>query len=219
MATVNGRPFLELILKQLKRNGFSRIVLSVGYKHEVIREYFGDEAFGLKLVYSVETSPLGTGGALRQALDHIESQDVVVLNGDSYTNADLNGLVTSHRASKAAVTIVVIPDFRPDAGSIVVDQNYGIKNFAEKRFVPEARFLSAGIYVLGKSLIGTIPPEKKISLEQETFPEWLTEGHDMRAFVCHSPCIDIGTPDRYLEAQKSLNQMEREGIFESEAQS
>jgi D-glycero-alpha-D-manno-heptose 1-phosphate guanylyltransferase len=199
MATVNGRPFLELILKQLKRNGFSRIVLSVGYKHEVIREYFGDEAFGLKLVYSVETSPLGTGGALRQALDHIESQD--------------------HRASKAAVTIVVIPDFRPDAGSIVVDQNYGIKNFAEKRFVPEARFLSAGIYVLGKSLIGTIPPEKKISLEQETFPEWLTEGHDMRAFVCHSPCIDIGTPDRYLEAQKSLNQMEREGIFESEAQS
>src|SRR5580692_11258752 len=99
MAAIRGRPFMELLLKQLRRHGFSRIILSVGYKHEVIREYFGDGAFGLELVYSIEMSPLGTGGALRQALDDIKTDDFVVLNGDSYTNADLNALVANHRMS------------------------------------------------------------------------------------------------------------------------
>ncbi len=71
MAPINGRPFLELLLKQLKRHGFSRVILGVGYKHETIREYFGEKACGLELVYSIETFPLGTGGALRQAAGDI----------------------------------------------------------------------------------------------------------------------------------------------------
>jgi NDP-sugar pyrophosphorylase family protein len=219
MATIRGRPFMELLLKQLRRHGFSRVILSVGYKHEVIREYFGDEAFGLYLVYSTEMSPLGTGGALRQALDHIETDDVVVLNGDSYTNANLDALVTTYRTSDSVATVVVIPGIRPDAGSIVVGQNGKLKNFAEKRLVPEARYLSAGIYVLDKHLIRGIPLGRKISLEEELFPQWLAKGQDIQTFVYDGQCIDIGTPERYQKAQEILNKVEMENIFESETQS
>src|SRR5580658_6893506 len=73
MAPIAGRPFLELLLRQLKRHGFSRVILSVGYKQEVIRRHFGEKSFGLDLVYSVETTPLGTGGALREATDRIRT--------------------------------------------------------------------------------------------------------------------------------------------------
>ena len=93
MAPIAGRPFLELLLRQLKRQGFLRVILSVGYKQEVIREHFGDKAFGLELVYSIETSPLGTGGALREAVHRLRTETALIMNGDSYTDVDLSGLV------------------------------------------------------------------------------------------------------------------------------
>ena len=137
MAPINGRPFLELLLRQLKRHGFSRVILGVGYKHETIREYFGEKACGLELVYSIETSPLGTGGALHQAASYISTDDFLVMNGDSYTDADLGGLVQKHAESGAAVTVVVIPETRSDAGSVVLDQTGKVKSFAEKRAIPD----------------------------------------------------------------------------------
>src|SRR5215469_18199337 len=96
MANVSGRPFLELLLRQLRRHGFDRAVLAIGYGGEAIRSYFGDQAFGLQLAYSVESCPLGTGGALRNAADMIESDDVLIMNGDSYTDANLQALVVDH---------------------------------------------------------------------------------------------------------------------------
>src|SRR5271169_1384583 len=87
MADVAGRPFLELLLRQLGRHGFERAILAVGYQKDVIHSHFGEQAFGLHLAYSIETCPLGTGGALRNAADMIESDNVLVMNGDSYTDA------------------------------------------------------------------------------------------------------------------------------------
>ena len=157
MAQIAGRPFMELLLKQLKRHEFSRVILSVGYKQEIIREYFGDAAFGLELMYSIETSPLGTGGALRESAAHVRTETALVMNGDSYTNVDLTRLVRSHKRGDADVTVVVIPETRSDAGSVVLDRNGKVKTFAEKRVVPDSEYLSAGIYVLGKNLINAVP--------------------------------------------------------------
>src|SRR6202050_1403605 len=120
MAPIAGRPFLELLLRQLKRHGFSRVILSVGYKQEVIREHFGEEAFGLELVYSIETSPLGTGGALREAVAHIRTETALIMNGDSYTDVDLSRLGREAAANGVDVTGVVIPESRTDAGSGVL---------------------------------------------------------------------------------------------------
>jgi len=218
MAPINGRPFLELLFRQLKRHGFSRVILGVGYKHETIREYFGEQACGLELVYSIETSPLGTGGALRQAAGYIATDNFLAMNGDSYTDADLSGLVQKHAGSNAAVTVVVIPETRSDAGSVVLDQNGKVKNFAEKRGVPESRYLSAGIYVLNKGLVNSVPPAIKISMEEQLFPQWLAEGKDIEAFIFEGKCMDIGTPERYQKAQAVLEKVESQRMIESEGQ-
>src|SRR5262245_2717165 len=89
LADVAGCPFLELLLRQLRRNGLERVILAVGYQRESIQSQFQDRAFGLDLRYSIESHPLGTGGALRQAADLVESENVLALNGDSYTDANL----------------------------------------------------------------------------------------------------------------------------------
>jgi D-glycero-alpha-D-manno-heptose 1-phosphate guanylyltransferase len=219
MAPVRGRPFMELLFKQVKRHGFSRVILSVGYKQEIIREHFGDKACGLELVYSIETSPLGTGGALRQAVDYVATENVLVMNGDSYTDADLGGLVQRHAESMADVAVVVIAETRSDAGSVVLDPGGKVKTFAEKRVVPDSRYLSAGIYVLGKKLLGTIPPSVKISLEEQLFPQWLEDGKVIESLVYQGQCVDIGTPERYQKAQSVLENAESETILRSEGQS
>jgi D-glycero-alpha-D-manno-heptose 1-phosphate guanylyltransferase len=219
MARIAGRPFMELLLKQLKRHGFSRVILSVGYKQEVIREYFGEEAFGLELLYSIEASPLGTGGALREAAGYVRTETALVMNGDSYTDADLSRLVREHAGNNADVTVVVIPETRSDAGSVVLDRSGKVKTFAEKRLVPESRYLSAGIYMLNKSLIGTIPTAAKISLEEQLFPQWLADGKGIDAFVSEGPCTDIGTPERYQKAQDVLEKVESGSVVESEGRS
>jgi D-glycero-alpha-D-manno-heptose 1-phosphate guanylyltransferase len=219
MAPIAGRPFLELLLRQLKRHGFSRIILSVGYKQEMIREHFGEEAFGLELLYSIETSPLGTGGALREAADYATTEAVLVMNGDSYTDADISHLVRDHEGNDADVTVVVVPETRSDAGSVVLDRNGNVKTFAEKRVVPESRYLSAGIYMLDKRLVGTIPTAAKISLEEQLFPQWLTDGKSIGAFIVDGPCVDIGTPERYRKAQAVLEKVESGSVIESEGRS
>src|ERR1017187_4110469 len=90
MSSIDGRPFLELLLRQLRRYGFQRVILAVGYEREVIYSHFGETAFGLKLTYPAESSPLGTGGALRNALGAVESETALIMNGDSYTDVDLS---------------------------------------------------------------------------------------------------------------------------------
>jgi D-glycero-alpha-D-manno-heptose 1-phosphate guanylyltransferase len=202
MAQIGGRPFIELLLKQLKRHGFSTVILSVGYKYNTIRDYFGERAFALKLLYSVESSPLGTGGALRQAVEQVTTDAVLIMNGDSYTDLDLGGFVQAHANSGADVTIAVVPGSRNDAGSVVLQQDGKIVAFAEKLMVADSFYLSAGIYMLNRNLFSDIPPAVKISLEEQLFPQWLADAKNIKGFVFQGQCIDIGTPERYRIAQE-----------------
>ena len=210
MAAVAGRPFLELLLQQLKRHGFRRAILAVGYQADVIRSHFGERAAGLELAYAVETSPLGTGGALRNAADLVRSESVLVMNGDSYTDADLSGLATYHRDVEADACVVLSPaDGRADCGLVLLDETGSVESFAEKRSLTGAAYLNAGIYMVSRQLLYDLPAGTQVSLEQELFPRWLTQGKRVKGFVSVSPCIDIGTPDRYQNAQDILAHAER----------
>jgi len=211
MATIAGRPFLELLLRQLRRSGCERTILAVGYRQEVIRSHFTDRFLGMQLVYSVEASPLGTGGALRNAADLVESDSVLVLNGDSYTDVDFTAFVTYHHESKADASLVVVPtDGRGDCGNVVVDEQGTITGFREKQTFSGSRYFNAGIYVLSRSLLCQIPAGGPVSIEQELFPQWLAEGKSIRAYTCLGACMDIGTPDRYRNAQAILANVEEE---------
>jgi mannose-1-phosphate guanylyltransferase len=205
LASVAGRPFLDLLFRQLRRYGVERVILAVGYQQELIRSQFGERTFDLHLVYSCESSPLGTGGALGLAAECIESEDALVMNGDSYTNADLGVFVRHHGASGAEVSMIVTPaDGRADVGSVQVSPDGKVARFVEKDASAVGCYLNAGIYLMSKGLLSEIPVGRVLSLEHDLFPRWLGGGKRIQAFVCSSACIDIGTPDRYRGAQDAL---------------
>jgi mannose-1-phosphate guanylyltransferase len=205
MAQVAGRPFLELLLRQLRRQDFERAILAVGYQQDVIRAYFGGEALGLRLEYSSESSPLGTGGALRNAAHLVESEIALIMNGDSYTEVKLGTVLADYRESNADACLVVVPaDGRHDVGSVFVDEAGRVVGFDEKPEAPRAPYASAGIYVIQRQMLLEVPFGCEVSLEKEIFPRWLGEGKHIKGIVCHARCTDIGTPERYRRAQDVL---------------
>ena len=207
MANVAGRPFLEILLRQLRRNRIQRVILAVGYQREAIQAQFHDRAFGLDLVYSIETEPLGTGGALRHAADLVESENLLVLNGDSYTDADLAAFASTHHESGADVSVVVVPpDGRSDCGSVKLSEDGTAVSFQEKPGPLEVAYINAGIYMMARRHLLEIPTGSS-SLEQELVPRWLREGKRIQGFIHSGTCLDIGTPERYLMAQDVLADM------------
>jgi len=208
MAIVAGRPFMEFLLLQLRRYGYTRVILSVGYQQQVIRDHFAEKAFDLNLSYSSESSPLGTGGALRQAIDLVKTDIALVMNGDSYTDLDLCRFAFAHQKHAADLTVAVVAEDRTDAGSVLLGDHGRITAFAEKRPVVSSRYRSAGIYMISRSLAASIPQAVQISLEEQLLPLWIQEGRHIRAFVHPGTCIDIGTPERYQGAQDFLANFE-----------
>jgi mannose-1-phosphate guanylyltransferase len=163
---------------------------------------------GWTLKYSSESSPLGTGGPLRNAVGCVRSGSCLVMNGDSYTDVDLGKFVAAHLEAKADVPVVVVPvGERADVGSVLIDPDGNVTQFAEKEHSLRAQHLNAGIYALSQEMLhGTAGAP--ISLERELFPLWIHEGHRIKGFVHSGKCVDIGTPERYRKAQKVLDQME-----------
>jgi len=209
MADIAGRPFLELLLRQLRRHGYERAILAIGHGGDAIRSYFGEQVFGLRLAYSAESCPLGTGGALRNAADMIESGNVLVMNGDSYTDADLCKLAVDHNEANADLSIVVAAaDGRGDCGSVLLGESGKIVGFAEKHNPFHAPYLNAGIYLMSRQLLYEIPPGLEVSLESDLLPRWLQQGRYIKGFVCSGECVDIGTPERYRVAQDMLSNVE-----------
>ncbi len=209
MADVAGRPFLELLLRQLRRHGFERAILAVGYRKDMIQSHFGEQAFGLYLTYSVESCPLGTGGALRNAASLIKSENVIIMNGDSYTDADLRELAVDHREANADLSVVVVPaDGRGDCGSVLIDGVGKLLGFAEKQDPFHTPYVNAGIYMMSRQMLYEIPPGSEVSLERELLPGWLRQGKYIKGFVCLGRCTDIGTPERFRSAQDTLANVE-----------
>ncbi len=205
MAVVAGRPFLEVLLRQLSRCHFERTILAVGYQREAIQSYFGESAFGMRLLYSIETSALGTAGALRNAAPLVTSKTVVAMNGDSYTDFDLGKLAGKDRDQLVdAALVLVSTDGRSDCGFVTVKADGEVALFDEKDSSCRAPYLNAGIYKFKTEMLYEIPTGREVSLEKEMLPRWLNEGKHIRGFIHEGQCLDIGTPERYQVAQTAL---------------
>jgi NDP-sugar pyrophosphorylase family protein len=214
LATIGNRPFLDILLNQLRRHRFERVILAVGYQRDLIRSHFDNREHDLSLEYSIEATPLGTGGALRNAVDFVKSEAVLIMNGDSYTDADLSGFVAGHRQSQADLSVLVVPtDGRVDCGLVSVDPDGRVLGFKEKQSATGMQYVNAGIYMVAKKILYEMPLNLRVSLEEELFPRWLAEGKNIRAFHHSGTCIDIGTPERYLHAQETLANAEPDGIL------
>jgi D-glycero-alpha-D-manno-heptose 1-phosphate guanylyltransferase len=200
LAAVNGKPFLSYLLGQLKAAGIRRVVLCTGYMGDMIRESFGIEYDGMALAYSHESIPLGTGGALRLALPLSDSDPVLVMNGDSYCQVDLEAFFLWRRERDIPNAMVLT--FLDDVarfGSVDMDGRNRITRFREKTEEISRGFINAGIYLLGKKAISRIPADRPVSLEREIFPALVEEG--IGGFQSRGRFIDIGTPESYRGAE------------------
>jgi len=201
MAPIKDVPFLEYILKYLKKNGVSRAILSVGYKWEIIKEHFGDNFDGIELIYSVENEPLGTGGAIKKALSKINSKKVYIINGDTFFNVDLK---TLDLFDKSKIQLSLKKMYNYDRyGSVEVDENNNVTKFTEKSF-QEVGNINGGIYLVTKDMFDSFDVAVKFSFEE--FMEKNFEDLHVTAQIFENYFIDIGIPEDYARAQKELEQ-------------
>jgi D-glycero-alpha-D-manno-heptose 1-phosphate guanylyltransferase len=199
MAPVAGRPFLAHVLDALVAAGFEAAVLAVGYRHAAIRDHFGHCYRGMPLRYSIESSPLGTGGAIRLAGMQTSADPVFVLNGDTYLALDYRAMYTAHLSAGARLSVAVceVPDVGR-YGSVEVEAGR-LVGFREKgRSGPG--LINAGTYLLAADLIAQIPEGQPHAFEQELLVPQVATLRPL-AFLTRGRFIDIGVPEDYARAQ------------------
>ena len=203
MAPIGGRPFLEYLLDYLVEQDSEGAILAVSYKWEVIREHFGYVYQGMSLNYSVEDEPLGTGGAIRQALAGLPDAEVVVLNGDTLFRVDLKAMADIHRNNGKRLTIALkqVAD-SGRFGRVEVSTDGVITNFLEKvRGGPG--WINGGVYVLNRDLFTDFSMPVRFSFEQDLV-EPNIDRIQPRAFQSDAYFIDMGVPEDYQRAQREI---------------
>ena len=207
MLPLAGLPVTEHQLAMAKRAGITSIVLATSYLSEVFLPYFGDGArWGMKIQYAVEKQPLGTGGAIRNAAQMLETNEsIVIFNGDILSSHDLSAQIAFHESKSADVTLHLthVEDARA-FGCVPIDSEGRVTAFLEKMDKPIANTINAGCYVFHPRVIQDIPAETVVSIEREIFPALVEKGRSIYAVIDDSYWIDIGTPSALLRASSDL---------------
>ncbi|MBI1935278.1 nucleotidyltransferase family protein [Candidatus Woesearchaeota archaeon] len=197
MVKISGKPFLEHLIKMLKRNGIDEIVLCVGYLWEKIADYFGDgNKFGVKIEYSVEKNLLGTGGALKLAEKYIKD-DFFVIYGDSYLELDYKKMMHVHKRMKKEGLLAAYNNKSKSFANnnIEIDGRGYVTKYDKEGRNYNAKYVDAGVSVFKKSVLGLIQKNKKVSLEEDIFPK-LIKRWQLFAFKSRNMFYDIGTMQR-----------------------
>jgi NDP-sugar pyrophosphorylase family protein len=202
LAEVGGRPFVEWLLLSLHAWGVKRVVLCIGYMGEMLREHFGcGSAFGLDIEYSEDPELRGTGGALRGALPLINTDPVLVCNGDTYCDVNVPAFAEWHRLKGALGSVVLVRvDETRRYGRVQVGEEDRIMRFEEKGQSSGPGLVNAGVYMLSSQFIESIPGDRPSSLEYDLFPNWI--GDKLYGYRIDARLIDIGTPESYEEANR-----------------
>jgi mannose-1-phosphate guanylyltransferase len=214
MVPVMNIPFLEHVIVYLGGHGIDDIVLAQGHLPKVMDDYFQDGSkLNAKLTYSLETKPMNTAGAVKNAEQHL-TERFFVLNGDIFTDLDLTAMLKFHIQNKAKVTIALTPVKDPTAYGIVETTAEGrVKRFLEKptRDQITTNMINAGVYILENEILESIPANTNYSFERQLFPDLLQRGEAVYAFASHSYWIDIGKPDTYMQTHLDLMQGKSRG--------
>ena len=207
MLTVAGIPVTEHQLMMAKAAGITEIVLATSYLSEVFTPYFGDGSqWGMRIKYAVEKEPLGTGGAIRNAAQLLETKEsIVILNGDVLSSHNLAEQIRQHEAHDADVTLHLteVDDARA-FGCVPTDQEGRVTAFLEKMEKPVTNQINAGCYVFNPRVVSSIPLDTVVSVERETFPQLVNSGAKVYGYVENAYWLDIGTPKALLKASTDI---------------
>lgn len=206
MLPVAGAPFLEHLLARIKEAGMTHVVLGTSFKAEVFEEHFGDGShLGLEIEYVVEDEPLGTGGGIRNVLDHLRYDRAMVFNGDVLGGTDLQAVLNTHVEQEADVTLHLLRVSDPRAfGCVPTDADGRVSAFLEKTEDPPTDQINAGSYVFNRSVIEKIPVGRPVSVEREIFPGLLEAGARVFGHVDQAYWRDMGTPADFVRGSSDL---------------
>ncbi|HXB41133.1 MAG TPA: nucleotidyltransferase family protein [Bacteroidia bacterium] len=202
MALVNGKPFLDYLVKYLQHYGVEKIILSVGHLSEKITEHYGN-----KFIYSIEKEPLGTGGGIAEAMEKCKTEEILVLNGDSFFDIDLKAFYNKHQEALSDSSLALRKtDNAGRYGTIELGEFDQIKSFKEKNGKEKPGIINAGIYILNRAVymeenIG----KKTFSIEKDFFEKKV---HQLKlyGFTFNGYFIDIGIPEDYKKAQHDFKE-------------
>jgi D-glycero-alpha-D-manno-heptose 1-phosphate guanylyltransferase len=202
LAPVNGHPFLDFLLRKLREFGVSTCILATGHLHQKVFAQYGDNYGNIELQYSVETEPLGTGGAIRKALARVDTPEVLVVNGDTFFDLKLDALRQYHQNSGADLTIALKPMQQVSRYGTVKLEGGRLVSFEPKRSLVDG-LINGGVYMLKSSLFEGIQMPLKFSFEEDFLKKFVAL-LNIAGFVSHGYFIDIGIPEDYQRAQSEL---------------
>lgn len=206
MVPLFGKPFLQYQIELLRDHGIREIVINLHYLSETIRNQLGDGSeLGVKLFYSLESKALGTAGAVKNAEQFFDDEPMLIFNGDILTDVDLSAVLATHRRTGARATLSLFRVEDPTAFGLAVVSEERITRFVEKPTMDEARALNvdtvnAGIYVLDPDVFRYVPQNESYSFERGLFPLLLQLEERISAHVMEAYWLDIGSPQKYLQA-------------------
>ena len=201
MVPLLGRPMLEHILILLEKEGFEDICITLRYRADEIKEYFGDgEKFGVKLRYSTEDEPMGTAGGVKKCRDFYGNEDFLVISGDAACDFRLHELMAKHKREKAAVTMALHKNSTPlSYGLTVTDGNGIVRSFIEKpdwtRVVSD--MVNTGIYIISPRVMELVPDDREYDFAKELFPLLLSRGEKIVGVAMDGYWCDVGSPLSY----------------------
>ncbi len=194
------RPFISFMLEWLYAHGIDDVIMSCGFLATSVRNVLGDgSAYGIKLRFVEEPDPRGTAGALKFA-ESLLDERFLMLNGDVLTDIDLTEQIAQHERTGAKATLALVPVEDPSAyGLVHLEDDHAVREFVEKPSSDriDTNLISAGAYVLERSILELVPSDRNVSIEREVWPRLVGEG--LYGFPSQSYWLDIGTPARYLQ--------------------
>lgn len=205
MAPINGKPFLHYLLNYLQSEGIRKVTLSVGYKHEIISDYFGNQFNSIEIDYAIEDQPLGTGGGIQLALKKCTNDHVFIINGDTLFPVSLANLMEKHTQTLAETTIALKKVELSDRyGTVSLDKNSFIQSFKEKSESSES-LINGGIYLLDKNKFEKRVFNTVFSFEKD-YLEQVAQQHCIAGCIFNNFFLDIGIPETFRQAQDDFKQ-------------
>ena len=200
LAPIHNKPFIEYLLNQVKDNGLSQVILSTGYMGDAVRSHFDSSFDGMGIMYSHEDTPLGTGGAVRQAMTKFDSKYYLIMNGDSFVDFSMKEFCLSFDPSQMQARMALVwVENGSRYGSVTLGDDRKVSGFHEKSDQIKPSWINGGIYLMGRSVLNTMPDKKSFSLEKDVFQ--CGRLNALYGIGYRSRFIDIGTPESLIEAE------------------
>jgi D-glycero-alpha-D-manno-heptose 1-phosphate guanylyltransferase len=207
MAPIMNVPFLTYQLNYLKHFGIKKVIFSVGYLSEKIIAHYNQSFENISIEYSIEKNPLGTGGGIRMAMSNLNEDLVLILNGDSFFDLDLEQFYNLHLEQKSEFSLALrYVNNSERYGNIEFNSSNQITSFIEKNQLNQSGYINAGVYILSKKLyLQNTKPNINFSIEKDFFEKQLNQ-LIIKGFEFKDYFIDIGIPEDYLKAQDDFKE-------------